>query len=154
MICVDINGKICNLKYRICCDKNIHYIIKYLGGMTNKFDIPKLFLLKFMRPNNMHPIFNELETQLSDWQYANQMNFQENITAEKLLLTAEKTTKEVPLNLQDETIWKNFLAVTRKPQYLMSLTGREERYRWAEVCFAAVQSINYSFYRFIYRQSN
>ncbi len=41
-------------------------------------------------------------------------------------------------------LWHRFLDLTRRPEFLQALRGRDLRYRWAEAAFAAVRASRYS----------
>ncbi len=42
------------------------------------------------------------------------------------------------------SLWHRFLDATRRPPFLQALAGREQRYLWAEVAFAAIRASRYT----------
>jgi hypothetical protein len=56
-----------------------------------------------------------------------------------LLEAGEASPQEV-----EPQLWHRFLDATRRPAFLQALGGRENRYRWAEVAFAAISASRYT----------
>ncbi len=84
---------------------------------------------------------DKLKSLLADWGDSGSVEIP---SVENVLEILDSAEKLLGAKDGDRDLWKYFLNITGRPRYLRSLATRENRYRWSEAAFRAIEEANYT----------